>query len=109
LYVQCMGGVKTKISFPHIKEFKNRNVVINKAELVITNIGEDINLFPQPNNLNLYKLNTEGEPQALQDAGTTYWGGNYNEKNNRTTKRCKAIKSNGRSNRTHATHYEVRR
>ena len=79
LYVQCMGGIKTKISFPHIKEFKDRNIVVNKAELVITNIGEDLNLFPQPNNLNLYKLGKEGEPQVLQDAGTTYWGGNYNE------------------------------
>ena len=80
LYVQCMGGVKTKISFPHIKEFKDRNIVINKAELVITNIGEDLSIFPQPGNLNLYRTDTEGKPQIMPDAGTTYWGGSYDEK-----------------------------
>jgi hypothetical protein len=79
LYVQCMSGVQTKITFPHIKAFKDKKVVINKAELVITNIGEDLNLFPQPSNLNIYRKDRDGTPQTLPDMGTTYWGGNYNE------------------------------
>ena len=79
LYIQCMGGVKTQISFPYIKEFKGRNVVINKAELVITNIGEELNLFPQPSSLNVYRIDKEGESLSLPDAGTSYLGGNYNE------------------------------
>jgi len=80
LYVQCMGGVKTKIFFPYIKEFKDKNVVINKAELVVTNIGEELNLFPPSNNLNIFRIDKNGEQQYLPDFGTSaYWGGSYNE------------------------------
>ena len=79
LFVQSMGGIKTKISFPFIKAFKDKNVVINKAELVITNIGEELSLFPPPNQLNLFRINKEGETKTLPDYGTTYWGGGYNE------------------------------
>ncbi|MCL2167976.1 MAG: DUF4270 domain-containing protein [Lentimicrobiaceae bacterium] len=81
LYLQSMGGVKTKISFPNIKEFKDKNVVINKAELVITNIGEDLNLFPPPNRLNIQGIDKKGEITAIPDYNTSFWGGNYDETN----------------------------
>ena len=78
LYVQSMGGVKTKIAFPHIKAFKDMNVIVNKAELVISNIGEDLILFPPPPRLNIQGVNKKGELVVLPDANTTYWGGSYN-------------------------------
>jgi hypothetical protein len=83
LYVQSMGGVKTKISFPHIKEFKSRNVVINKAELIITNIGENLNIYPQPVRLGIQAVNSTGKLVMIPDALTgssAYFGGSYNEK-----------------------------
>jgi len=79
LYVQSMGGIKTKISFPHIKAFKNRNIVINKAELVITNIGEELSLFKPPQKLSIRGVDSKGSLVSIPDASTMYWGGNYDE------------------------------
>ena len=79
LYVQSMGGIQTKIIFPHIKAFKDKNMVINKAELVITYAGEENSLFPPPNQLNLYRVNNKGENNIpLLDSYTSFWGGRYN-------------------------------
>jgi len=86
LYVQSMGGVKTKIAFPNIKVFKKINegkIVINKAELVITNIGEDLDLYPNPVRLNIQAVNPSGKLVIIPDAITgssTYFGGGYDEK-----------------------------
>jgi hypothetical protein len=79
LYVQSMGGIRTKIAFPHIQAFRDRRVVINKAELVITNIGEDLSLFPQPARLDVKRKKKGGELEPIPDYGTVYWGGVYNE------------------------------
>ena len=79
LYVQCMGGVKTKISFPNIKALKDRNIVINKAELVVTNIGDNSSFFPPPNRLNILRVDKQGEQSLLPDSYYAYWGGEYNE------------------------------
>jgi len=95
LYVQSMGGVKTKIAFPNIKALKETNAngknrVINKAELVITNIGENMNLYPVPARLGIQAVKkTSGNPSAkpelvtILDALTgnsSYFGGSYDEK-----------------------------
>lgn len=34
-YVQTLGGLKGAISFPHLEDFKETNIIINKAELII--------------------------------------------------------------------------
>jgi hypothetical protein len=83
LYVQSMGGIKTKISFPNIKAFKDKRVVINKAELVITNMGEDLHLYPNPNRLGIQGVNSSGKLVTMPDAITgnaTYFGGSYDVK-----------------------------
>jgi hypothetical protein len=82
LYVQSMGGVETKINYPYLKELKNRNIVINKAELVITNIGEDLSLYPIPPRLDIQGINPSGTIVEIPDVintTATYFGGNYNE------------------------------
>ncbi|MCL2246247.1 MAG: DUF4270 domain-containing protein [Lentimicrobiaceae bacterium] len=79
LYVQCMGGVKTKVTFPHIKAFRDKNVVINKAELVVTNIGENLSFFPPPKSFYVYRINNKGDQDFVVDYNTVYWGGAYNE------------------------------
>jgi len=82
LYVQATGGVKTKITFPYIKELKEKKVVINKAELVITCIEEDATLskYPPPVQLSMYGVNPSGETVRLPDdpyfTNYPYWGGN---------------------------------
>jgi hypothetical protein len=81
LYVQSMGGVKTKISFPNLKKLKERKIVINKAELVITDIGEDLSVYPSPLKLTIQGVNPSGTLVLLPDdqffTNQTYWGGGY--------------------------------
>jgi len=77
LYVQAMGGVKTKITFPHIK-LLNNNIVVHKAELVITNIGDDLHLYLPPARLGLYGMTPAGVRVFLpDDDNATYFGGSY--------------------------------
>jgi hypothetical protein len=86
LYVQASGGVKTKITFPYIKHLKDKKIVINKAELVITNIEDDIILsnYPSPNRLSMYGINPVGNDVRLPDdpyfTNNAYWGGTYDSK-----------------------------
>jgi len=73
------------IEFPDIKSFKNINdgkVAINKAELVITNIGENLDLYPLPARLGIQAVNSEGKLVTILDALTgdgNYFGGSYKE------------------------------
>ncbi len=85
LFVQAMGGVKTRVTFPYLKDaFKslNNRVVINKAELVITNVAPDETFWVQPTNLTLQGISEkDGKIMYLPDdeyyTGATYFGGNY--------------------------------
>ena len=85
LYVQAMGGIKTKIEFPNIKalnEINSGRIVINKAELVITNIGDNLEKYPNPSRLFIQAVNLEGKPVTIMDALTgngNYFGGSFNK------------------------------
>jgi len=89
LYVQSMGGVKTKISFPYIKAFKEKNangknIVINKAELVVTDIGEDLHLYPVPNRMGFQAVDSSGKLVIMPDlalGNIAYFGGTYDKNN----------------------------
>ncbi len=80
-YVQSMGGVKTKLSIPNLRNLsKDGKIIINKAEVIFTiNAGTGINLAPIPT-LALTGINSNGESVFLTDffEGATYFGGNYN-------------------------------
>ncbi len=83
LFVQASGGVKTIVEFPYIKEmFKDKKVVINKAELVIQRYGDDYTFFYQPPALDLYYKKDMSLTTAyyLPDykLGAAYFGGDYN-------------------------------
>ena len=61
LYLQPTGGVKMKIGFPTIKNtFKDKNIVINRAELVISNISEDAPHFFKPALLAIQGVKSDG-------------------------------------------------
>ena len=85
LFVQASGGVKTKITFPHLHEafqHLNNQVVINRAELVISNVSPDEAYLIQPNGLSLQGIRkSDGGNDYLPDdeyyMGTTYFGGTY--------------------------------
>ncbi|HNX21815.1 MAG TPA: DUF4270 family protein [Bacteroidales bacterium] len=83
LYLQPTGGVKMKIGFPTIKNtFKDKNIVINRAELVITNISEDEAHFFMPALLAIQGVKSDGTITYLPDDAyfttTDYYGGSYN-------------------------------
>jgi hypothetical protein len=87
LYLQSTGGIKTKIEFPHLADlFKEQNininrVIINRAELVITNMLPDEVYLKNPDNLTIKYIGTDGKLNALADEnlGTSYFGGTYNK------------------------------
>jgi len=71
-YVSCMGGVKTKISLPYIRNLGH--VLINKAELEVTQIldpslqsGKDDTLSPYPSNMIVARADTNGRNLITPD------------------------------------------
>lgn len=80
LYLQSMAGIKTKIGFPHLKTLKDKKMVINKAELVITKVDESKEFYIYPSILTLQGVNKKGTLVRLpDDTGTGgYFGGIYN-------------------------------
>jgi len=77
LYLQGTASLRGKISFPYLKNlFKsvgNDNVIINRAELVVTPVpGSDIPqyLVPQPK-LTLYRYDIAHTPIAVEDANSS--------------------------------------
>lgn len=81
LYVQAGGGVTTKIAFPSIKEkLGGKQLVINKAELVITNIDND-NFFTEPAKLRVSGVAPSGKLVYIPDdavyTSENYYGGIY--------------------------------
>lgn len=85
LYAQASGGVKTTIQFPNLTNIfpKDAKVIINKAELVVTNISNDAAYYYMPYNLSLQAIGNNGTLLKLPDDGSLtsaeYFGGTYNE------------------------------
>jgi len=85
IYVQALGGVRTKILFPFVKNLKSiGNIAINSAELTIKGI-EDNNGSTPPSRLTLDQINSDGTTtQGIIDMveGDAYFGGFYDSVNN---------------------------
>jgi hypothetical protein len=79
-YVQPLAGVKTKITFPFIRELvKDRNIVVNKAELFI-NVNESSNdFYAAPARLVMLIKDASGTDVFVPDffEGTSYFGGSF--------------------------------
>jgi hypothetical protein len=86
LYLQATAGVKTHVKTDSIvSAFAGRNVVINRAELVLTNISTDEEYFFQPFNLSLQVVSKDGlstyyTPDDASYTSSNYFGGIYDEK-----------------------------
>jgi uncharacterized protein DUF4270 len=83
-YVQSMGGVKTKIEIPNIKNLaKIENIIINKAEIVFP-LKDNSNATLQAiQTLALTGINESGDAVFLIDnfEGTDYFGGTLDAEN----------------------------
>lgn len=78
LYLQAPAGLRAKISFPHIDNLKGRNIVVNKAELVIytdQDASGDETFDHQAPRLTLYREDIAGQRQPVPDGDTRQTGG----------------------------------
>jgi hypothetical protein len=83
IYVQGAAGLRAKVSFPQLINWRDSNVVINKAELMFTvdkskpNYYDEVK-YPAPLKLFLQGVHpSTGKPVGLIENILTF-GGNYN-------------------------------
>lgn len=79
-YVQAMGGVKTKLMIPNLKNLaSDGKIIVNKAEIVfpVSEIGDNLAAIPT---LALTGINSNNEATFLIDyfESAAYFGGTYN-------------------------------
>jgi len=66
LMLQGLSGLVTKIQFPYLHEFVNRNgIIINKAELTIETPASSHSFYTPPSSLNLMLADEYGVPKSL--------------------------------------------
>jgi hypothetical protein len=80
-YVQSMGGVKTKLLIPNLKNLSAEGkIIINKAEIIfnVSDFGSDFAAIPT---LALTGISATGQSTFLVDffEGSDYFGGEYNK------------------------------
>jgi hypothetical protein len=84
LYVQSLGGIKTRFYFPFLKDLsKDGPIAVQNAELLINvKSGSDQDYEPLFG-LAVVKLDSTGKPQFIDDyfEGSSYFGGDFNEIN----------------------------
>lgn len=79
-YTQAMAGVETLISFPTLyDQYKDSNIVVNKAELVLPTADGSHAKFGFANSLIVASKNASGDLQFIPDyfEGESYFGGFY--------------------------------
>lgn len=82
-YVQAMGGVKTKLMIPNLKNLSSDGkIIVNKAEIIfpVSEIGDNLASIPT---LALTGINANNEATFLIDyfENAAYFGGTYNASN----------------------------
>ena len=88
LYLQAMAGVRARISLPYIRQkfaaLDNR-VVINRAELVISNYNPNESIFTHPSTLAIQGVKSDGSLYYIPDddmlSSDGFFGGTYNATN----------------------------
>ena len=85
VYLQCMGGVRTRIYMPNLEHWadslEGSHIVINEAKLVLpVNTTLTDSLFRLPSSFILLGFNSDSTTYLLPDyyEGTNYFGGSYN-------------------------------
>ena len=85
IYLQTMGGVRTKILFPTLAHWtdtltEGSHIVINEAKLIVPAATVDTAVFTAPSTLSLVYFKGDGTSSVLPDfyEGTNYYDGTYN-------------------------------
>lgn len=88
LFLQTMGGVKTKLLFQNFTDWGDQclldgeHIVINDAKLIIPASGlveEDTTVFTAPSQLALIGLNEDGSTYLLPDFTKSRYGGKFSQ------------------------------
>lgn len=84
LYLQSMGGIRTRIMFPNISHWADTlgtsHILINQAKLILPAVPDiDTVLFTAPSKLVLIGFNEDNSTYILPDnyEGDNYFGGSY--------------------------------
>ena len=84
VYLQTMGGVRTKIFFPTLTHWadtlaEGTHIIINEAKLIVPAASVDTAVYTAPSNLSLLYFKSDGTSSILPDfyEGTSYYGGTY--------------------------------
>lgn len=88
IYIQALGGLKTKITIPHLRSLaENENIIINKAELSFTVPETSYDNYDVVETTALTGINDEGEAVFLADyfEGSDYFGGSFDSENSKYT------------------------
>lgn len=85
VYLQTMGGVRTRIYMPHLEHWSDSlegsHIVINEAKLVLpVDEASADSIFRLPSSFVLLGFNADSTTYLLPDyyEGTSYFGGSYN-------------------------------
>ena len=84
IYLQCMGGVRTRLYLPNIEHWADSldgsHIVVNEAKLVLPAAPLMDSLFRLPSSFILLGFNADSTTYLLPDyyEGTSYFGGTYN-------------------------------
>ncbi len=69
LFIQSMAGTSVRIRFPHLDQYRNKDIALNKATLVIkadpTDASSDT--YKEPPRMGLVTLDPQGDLQLLTD------------------------------------------
>lgn len=79
VYLQTLGGSRTKISFPDIMSYAGRGQALAKAELIVPVQGTYYPYYTPPSLLFLFRKNADGTDAFLPDqqSGITGIGGSF--------------------------------
>jgi hypothetical protein len=89
VYLQGLGGLRSKIAFPGLDKLNPDSIVLNRAELVITPVQGSGIPFAPLSKLSMYQLDIANQRILIQDANSSnalYQAGLFGGFYSRTTK-----------------------
>lgn len=86
LFIQSMAGINIKVRFPHFDDWKNKDIALNKATLVLKTDPSDhtADTYKEPQRLGMAKVTEDGDLELLTDfvVSSDIFDGYFNENRN---------------------------
>lgn len=69
VFLQSMAGLNMQVKFPYLSNWRDKNIALNKATLVVKAHSDDLtaNTYKEPLRLGLVKKNQEGSLELITD------------------------------------------